>query len=155
MRKPPVVFMVVVEGSLTAAIQQPVKVEGGLVSGVAGKDPAVQVFKGIPFASPPVADGRWRAPRPVTAWSGVHKADKFSASCIQHITVERKPWTYEFMTHGDISEDCLYLNVWTAAASAAERRPVFVYIYGGGFAEDSRKRRFTMARDWRRKAWWW
>lgn len=137
MRKLAVVFMVMVAGSLAAAIQQPVKVEGGLVSGVTGRDSAVLVFKGIPFAAPPVGDGRWSAPRPVVAWSGVHTADKFSAGCIQHIAMERKPWTYEFMTHGDISEDCLYLNVWTAAGSAAERRPVFVYIYGGGFSEGS------------------
>ncbi len=70
-------------------------------------------------------------------WQGTRQADKFSASCIQNVVAERKPWTYEFMTHGDISEDCLYLNVWTAAKSAAERRPVFVYLYGGGFSEGS------------------
>lgn len=63
------------------------------------------------------------------------KADKFGASCIQSIVEERKPWTHEFMTHGAISEDCLYLNVWAAAKSASEKRPVFVYIYGGGFNE--------------------
>jgi hypothetical protein len=77
---------------------------------------------------------RWREPQPVAAWLGTRQADKFSASCIQEVAGERKPWTYEFMTHGDISEDCLYLNVWTSAASAAEKRPVFVYIYGGGFS---------------------
>ena len=80
---------------------------------------------------------RWRAPKPVLSWQGVRRADKFSASCIQNIVEERKPWTFEFMTHGDISEDCLYLNVWTAAKSEAEKRPVFVYLYGGGFAEGS------------------
>jgi carboxylesterase type B len=67
----------------------------------------------------------------------VRRADKFSASCIQNVVAERKPWTYEFMTHGEIGEDCLYLNVWTAAKSDAERRPVFVYLYGGGFSEGS------------------
>ena len=124
-------------GLLGAAIKHPVKVGGGLVSGVPGKDPSILAFKGIPFAAPPVGDLRWREPEPVAAWPGVRKADKFSASCIQQVANERKPWTYEFMTHGDISEDCLYLNVWTAAASAAERRPVFVYLYGGGFSEGS------------------
>jgi len=124
-------------GLLGAAIKQPVKVEGGLVSGAPGKDSSILAFKGIPFAAPPVGDLRWREPKPVVAWHGVRKADKFSASCIQHVVTERKPWTYEFMTHGDISEDCLYLNVWTAAVSASERRPVFVYLYGGGFSEGS------------------
>jgi para-nitrobenzyl esterase len=94
-------------------------------------------FKGIPFAAAPVGDLRWRAPKPVLAWQGVRRADKFSASCVQSVVAERKPWTYEFMTHGEISEDCLYLNVWTAAKSDVEKRPVFVYLYGGGFAEGS------------------
>jgi para-nitrobenzyl esterase len=124
-------------GSLNAAITQPVKVEGGLVSGAPGTDPSIIAFKGIPFAAPPVGDLRWRAPKPVVAWQGVRTADKFSASCIQNVVQERKPWTYEFMTHGAISEDCLYLNVWTAAKSAAEKRPVYVYLYGGGFSEGS------------------
>ena len=126
-----------VAGTLAAAINQPVSVEGGLVSGVPGKDPSILTFKGIPFAAPPVGSLRWREPKPVAAWHGVRQADKFSAGCIQHVVSERKPWTYEFMTHGEISEDCLYLNVWTSAASAAAKQSVFVYIYGGGFSEGS------------------
>ena len=122
---------------LVAAIDGPVKVTGGLVSGVPGKDPSVRAFKGIPYAAPPVGDRRWQVPAPVIGWSGVRRAEAFGPSCIQSIVQERKPWTYEFMTHGEISEDCLYLNVWTAAKSAKERRPVFFYIYGGGFTEGS------------------
>lgn len=129
--------VVLAVGSLTAALNQPLKVEGGLISGVPLKDPSITAFKGIPFAAPPVGSLRWRAPKPVVPWQGVRRADRFSASCIQNVVGERKPWTYEFMTHGDISEDCLYLNVWTAAKSAAEKRPVFVYLHGGGFAEGS------------------
>ncbi len=83
-------------GFLAAAIKEPVKVEGGRVSGVPGKDPSVLTFKGIPFAAPPVGNLRWREPQPVVAWHGVRQADKFSASCIQNIANERKPWTYEF-----------------------------------------------------------
>ncbi len=125
-------------GPLTAAIKQPVQVTGGLVSGVPGKDPAILAFKAVPFAAPPVGDLRWRAPGPVAAWKGVRSGDRFSASCMQTIsTEERQPWTYEFMTHNEISEDCLYLNVWTGAKSASEKRPVFVYIYGGAFNEGS------------------
>ncbi len=122
---------------LSAAIQQPVKVEGGQISGTPGKDPSIAVFKGIPFAAPPVGDLRWRAPKPVVAWQGVRKADQFGNSCIQNIVTERKPWTYEFMAHNDISEDCLYLNVWTGAKATGEKRPVYMYIYGGGNTEGS------------------
>jgi para-nitrobenzyl esterase len=132
-----VVVAIMAAGPLAAAIDQPIQVQGGLVAGVPGKDASILTFKGIPFAAPPVGELRWREPRPVAAWNGVRKADKFSASCIQEVSGERKPWTHEFMTHGEISEDCLYLNVWTGAASANEKRPVFVYIYGGGFREGS------------------
>ncbi len=132
-----VIPVILAVSSLAAAVSRPVKIDGGLVSGIADKNPSIVVFKGIPFAAPPVGDLRWRAPKPVVPWRGVRRADKFSASCIQNVVEERKPWTHEFMTHGDISEDCLYLNVWTGARSPAERRPVYVYLYGGGFSEGS------------------
>jgi len=120
------------------ALTQPVRTHGGLVSGVPGKDPAILSFKGIPFAAPPVGDLRWRAPRPAPDWQGVKLAGKFSASCMQNIsTRESQPWTNEFMTHNEVSEDCLYLNVWTGAKSASEKRPVYMYIYGGGFTGGS------------------
>lgn len=122
---------------LAGAVKQPVKVTGGLVSGVPGKDSSIVAFKGIPFAAPPVGQRRWQAPGPVVPWQGVRQAAAFGSSCMQSIVQERKPWTYEFMTHNEISEDCLYLNVWTGAKSATERRPVFFYIYGGGFNEGS------------------
>ena len=122
---------------LGAAIVQPVKVEGGQVAGVPGKDAAITVFKGIPFAAPPVGDLRWRAPKPVAPWKGVRKADQFGASCPQNIVNEHKPWTYEFMTHTEVSEDCLFLNVWTGAKAAGEKRPVYVFIHGGGNTEGS------------------
>jgi para-nitrobenzyl esterase len=73
----------------------------------------------------------------VVVWKGVKKADQFGNSCIQNVVAERKPWTYEFMTHNDVSEDCLFLNVWTGAKSANEERPVYMYIYGGGNTEGS------------------
>jgi carboxylesterase type B len=116
---------------------KPVKTASGLVSGVQGRNPAIAVFKGIPFAAPPIGPLRWHAPTPPAPWQGVRKADTFSPNCIQTIVTEKKPWTYEFMAHGEVSEDCLYLNVWTPAASTDARRPVFVYIYGGGNVEGS------------------
>jgi len=118
---------------LSAAITQPVQIEGGLVSGVPGSDSSIMTFKSIPFAAPPVGNLRWRAPQPVIPWKGLHATDKYPPSCVQEIPSANPPWTYEFMPHNEIGEDCLYLNVFTSAASASEKRPVFVYIYGGGF----------------------
>ncbi|MBZ5624871.1 MAG: carboxylesterase family protein [Acidobacteriia bacterium] len=132
-----VVLVLVAVASPLCALTQPVKTGGGLVSGVAGKDPSILAFKGIPFAAPPVGNLRWRAPAPPAPWQGVRRAGEFSASCMQNIVNEQQPWTYEFMTHNEISEDCLYLNVWTGAKSASEKRPVFVYIYGGAFTSGS------------------
>jgi para-nitrobenzyl esterase len=123
--------------AIQSAISQPVKVTGGSISGAPGRDSSIQAFKGIPFAAPPVGARRWQAPGPVVPWTGVRAATAFGPSCIQSIVPERKPWTYEFMAHNDISEDCLHLNVWTAAKASNEKRPVFVYIYGGGFTEGS------------------
>ena len=133
----PVTLLLLAALPLGAAITKPVKVEGGLVAGVPGRDATVTVFKGVPFAAPPVGDLRWRAPKPVVAWQGVRQAGEFGASCIQNIVEEHKPWTHEFMTHTPVSEDCLFLNVWTAAKSPSEKRPVYMYIYGGANTEGS------------------
>ena len=70
---------------LGAAISKPVKVTGGTVAGVPGKDASVTVFKGLPYAAPPVGDLRWHAPKPLAPWQGVKKADQFGNSCIQNI----------------------------------------------------------------------
>ena len=124
--------------SVTAlGIDDPVHTESGPVEGVSGADPAVRVYYGLPYAAPPVGALRWRAPRPPEPWTDVLTADTIGPACIQDVVGSRPPWTEEFMVQEAVSEDCLYLNVWTAAASAEERRPVLVYIHGGAFREGS------------------
>src|SRR5580658_2515420 len=112
---------------LSAAISDPVRTDSGLVSGVSGSTDDVRVYKGIPFAAPPVGDLRWREPRPASHWEGVRKADEFSPVCMQQ---QRGP---AGASGPAPSEDCLYVNVWTAAKSAGEHRPVMVWTYGGAF----------------------
>lgn len=113
-----------------------VRIDTGSLSGVAGAG-GVTAYLGIPFAAPPVGDLRWRAPQPPAKWEGVRKAEKFGTSCMQNQAGSRLPWTEEFMTQGPIGEDCLFLNVWTAAKNANARLPVMFWIYGGGFNEGS------------------
>jgi para-nitrobenzyl esterase len=109
-----------------------VKVEGGLISGQV--DESVHVFKGIPFAAPPVGALRWRAPQPAAPWDGVRACTQFGPSPMQNKPAPFMMWTEEYLIpEKEISEDCLYLNVWTAARTAKERRAVLVYIYGGAF----------------------
>lgn len=85
------------------------------------------LYKGVPFAEPPVGDLRWREPRPVSSWTGTREAHEFAPACMQRgvsMPGEAPPRT---------SEDCLYLNIWTPAEGAGDRLPVMVWIYGGGF----------------------
>jgi para-nitrobenzyl esterase len=121
-------------GVATAAIPEPVRIDPGLVSGVAGVDEGVRIFKGIPYAAPPVGDLRWKPPQPPAHWDGVRTATTFGANCMQ-----RSAGGGGFPPYGGdrsataMSEDCLYLNVYTAAAAANARQPVMVWIHGGAF----------------------
>jgi para-nitrobenzyl esterase len=102
--------------------QQPaaVKVEEGMLQGTF--EDGLTIYKGIPFATPPVGDLRWKAPLPAKKWDGVKQATKFAPGPIQG----GNPPSGK-------SEDCLYLNIWSPAKSAGDKIPVLVWIYGGGF----------------------
>lgn len=107
---------------LCAVAQQPspVKVEEGSVQGTI--EEGLAIYKGIPFAAPPVGDLRWKAPQPAAKWEGIKQATKFAPGPIQG----GNPPSGK-------SEDCLYLNIWSPAKSAKDKIPVLVWIYGGGF----------------------
>jgi para-nitrobenzyl esterase len=116
-------------------ITDPIRVSGGLVSGVRDGRDDVRVYKGIPFAAPPVGELRWREPQPARPWSGVRVADRFGSVCQQPLIPRNaimSLFSFDEPPECGMSEDCLYLNVWTGARSAGERLPVIVWVFGGG-----------------------
>jgi len=113
----------------SVAVAQQVVTESGTISGVS--DSGVSIYKGVPFAAPPVGELRWRAPAAVATWAGTRKADVFAPACMQEgvsMPGETPPTT---------SEDCLYLNIWAPTNHEPQPLPVIVWIYGGGYRNGS------------------
>src|SRR5580658_7688687 len=122
-----VVLAAVLVASVASA--QRVVTESGTISGIRAN--GLSIYKGIPFAAPPVEDLRWRPPVHAASWTGTRKADAFAPACMQvgvSMPGETPP---------AVSEDCLYLNIWTPAKTAHEHLPVIVWIYGGGYINGS------------------
>jgi para-nitrobenzyl esterase len=122
-------FIILALSPITLAQGPKALTESGTITGV--REDGLSVFKGVPFASPPVGELRWRPPAPVTPWMGSRKADVFAPACMQ--TGVSMPGE----TPPAVSEDCLYLNIWTPANKPSEHLPVIVWIYGGGYINGS------------------
>jgi para-nitrobenzyl esterase len=121
--------------TVCAAVTQPafgadrVKIANGILESTVPPKDGVRSFKGIPFGQPPAGDLRWREPQPVKDWKVARNADQFGPRCMQRTSPNADYW---FRSNG-MSEDCLYLNVWTPAKSGNEKLPVLFYVFGGGF----------------------
>ena len=149
--------VVVVAARPSAMIPDQVRIDTGTLAGVASvTQPMVHMFKGIPYAAPPLGENRWRAPQPAAKWDGVRNANAFGAPCAAGAPfggrgggggarggargaapAQAPPASAEPPREPARSEDCLYLNVWTSAGSPNDKRPVMLWIYGGGFTGGS------------------
>ncbi len=114
-------------GQLTPDQNKPtVKTANGILEGI--QLSGISIFKGVPYAEPPIGDLRWKEPKPVKSWEGIRKADHFAPRAMQLPVFS----DMKFRSDG-VSEDCLFLNIWTPAKTGKEELPVLVYFYGGGF----------------------
>ena len=115
-----------------------VQVEQGLLRGMFGSDPRVKVFRGVPYAKPPVGNLRWHSPVEAEPWEGILNCYEYGQISIQSVPGgdPNEFWTRELHPCGPefkMGEDCLYLNIYTPAKTGEEKLPVFCYIHGGGY----------------------
>lgn len=125
----PIAGAVLLRPQAVGELANPIRIENGLLQGT--HENGLTVYRGIPYAAPPVGDFRWRAPQPTADWTGTLKADAFKPACMQ------KGPTLPGMEFERYAEDCLYLNIWTPAKGMREKRAVMVYFHGGGGSSGS------------------
>ena len=117
-----------------------VTVKEGALEGAFSDDKQSVIFKGVPYAAPPVGELRWKRPQPHAKWEGVRPALEFSAKAPQADLSKMGLYGKEFYSDENLkqSEDCLYLNIWTpASAQPGDKLPVFFWIHGGAFTHGS------------------